>query len=152
MNKRQYPYYYRNNNEMDIPPCMRNDDNMDMMNSDNISPESIMTEYQLESMYPEVYYIIYPHVIHHCDTFDKNSCCNMMMPTSEELRQMSEDISMRVEPEVENAIMQGNRETQDRQLGFQGRGMLRDLVSILLLRELFERRHRPHRPRRYMGY
>jgi hypothetical protein len=76
----------------------------------------------------------------------------MMMPTSEELRQMSEDISMRVEPEVEETIMQGNRETQDRQLGFQGRGILRDLASILLLREFFERRHRPHRPRRHMGY
>jgi hypothetical protein len=149
---RQPPFYFRNEDEMDILPCVSNANNMENMNPTNVSPESMMPEYQLETMYPKIYYIIYPHVIYHCDLFDKNCCCNMMMPTSEDLRRMSEDISMRVESEVEDSIKQGMRESEERQLGFQGRGVLRDLVRILLLREFFQRRHRPHRPHHHMGY
>jgi hypothetical protein len=148
---REYPFYFRNGDEMDMPTCMNNDDNMEMVNPSNVSPESDMPEYELETMYPTVYYIIYPRVIDVCDLYDKG-CCGMNMPSKEDIRQMSNDITMMVEAEVEATLKMGMRDDENRQLGFESRGILRDLVSVLLLREFFQRRHRPHRPRRHMGY
>jgi hypothetical protein len=152
------PYYMQNNYDANREPYMRNDQYSQMG-----SPESTMPEFQLSTMYPKTYNIIYPHVIKHCDMFDK-SCCSMKIPTSEEIKQMAETISMQVEPEVEASIESGMREyevgqAETRQLGFAGRGLLRDFVGTLLLREFFERRHRPHHffpqhhfPMHHMGY
>lgn len=112
--------------------------------------ESMMPEYQLENMYPNVYFIIYPEVARHCDDFDRD-CCGMRLPTREEIERMVDNITMKVQPEVEASMEPGMREDETRQLGFAGRGLLRNLAGILLLRELFDRRHRPHRRRR-MGY
>jgi hypothetical protein len=113
--------------------------------------EEMMPEYKLEMMYPKTYYIIYLEVVHHCDMYDRE-CYGMNIPTQEELERMIDNITVKVEVEVENSIEMDGRETENRQLGFFGRGLLRDFVGALLLREFFDRRHRPHRPRRHFGY
>jgi hypothetical protein len=149
----QCPFYKQNAYAAQDTQYMRNEQPSQM-----VSPESTMPEYELEGMYPKIYYIIYPHVIHHCDMFDK-SCCSMKIPTSEEIRQMADNISMNVEPEVDATIKAEISEAdgnvmEARQLGFGSRRLLRDLVGTLLLREFFERRHRPHHhySHHYMGY
>ena len=127
--------------------------------SQMVSPETTMPEDQLGPMYSKTYIIIYPHVIHHVDMYDKSYGC-MNIPTSEDVRRMVDEISMKVEPEVEASMKSGMRdyeidETESRQFGFGARGLLRDFVGALLLRELFERRHRPHHRfmhHHHMGY
>jgi hypothetical protein len=157
MYNQQYPFYTPNFNQMQIPPCMRNSEMMGMnpnmmgMNPNMMEPEEEMPEYKLEMMYPKTYYIIYPEVVRHCDIFD-NGCCSMNLPTHEEIERMVDNITFKVEVEVEAAVKPEMREDEMRQLGFGGRGLLRDLARVLLLREFFQRRHRPHRRRRHMGY
>lgn len=116
-----------------------------------MQPEADMMEYQLEEMYPRTYDIIYPEVVHQCDMFDKDSL-SMDIPTREDIGRMTDSIVNAIEPQVEAALNSEMRGGEMRQLGFGGRGILRDLVGILLLRELFQRRHRPHRPRRRRPY
>jgi hypothetical protein len=117
-----------------------------------MTPELTMPEYQLETMYPNTYDIIYPEVVHHCDMFDMEKG-SMTLPTHEEIERMVDNVIIKVEVEVEAEIRSGMREaeireSETRQMGFEGRGLLRDLSRILFLREFFQRRHRPHRPRR----
>jgi hypothetical protein len=164
MYNQQYPFYTPNYNQMQVPPCIQNAYRGEMSPSmmqpmqtmpmpvmpEQVLPESTMPEYQLENMYPDVYFIIYPEVVRHCDDFDR-ACCSMMLPTREEVERMVDNIAMKVEPEVEASMETGMPGDNTRQFGFAGRGLLRNLVGVLLLREFFDRRHRPHRRRR-MGY
>lgn len=159
MYSQQYPYYTPDFNKMQIPPCMRNSgmtgmgpaQTQPMLPMQPVQLEEEMPEYQLEMMYPESYYIIYPEVIRHCDIFD-NSYGTMRMPKNEEIDRMVDNITGKVETEVESAVKPGMREEDARLIGFGGRGLLRDFTRVLLLREFFMRRHRPHRRRRHMGY
>ncbi|OPJ59111.1 hypothetical protein [Clostridium oryzae] len=139
----EYNYF----NGVPIPRCMRSSENYQMGDSD--SSESDTPEYQLGRMYPKLYIIVYPQVISQCDMFDK-SCCCMRIPSNEEIEKMVTDICMNIEDEVKSTIKPAMREDESRQLGFGERGILGDLVRILILRELFDRRHRPHR--RYFSY
>ncbi|MFR5683564.1 MAG: hypothetical protein ACLUD1_05805 [Clostridia bacterium] len=105
----------------------------------------------LERMYPEVYRVVYPMVCVACD--------NIRTPVTEEMiDMMTDDIYDRVEAdgrinvdisvEVRNAGS-GNEEIQEnRQRRPRRRNrFLRDLIRILLLRELLRRRPRfPFRP------
>lgn len=144
----QNPFYRPSFNGAQIPPCMRND-GMEEINPGMMQLDTEMPEYQLEMMYPQSYDIIYPEVVRQCDMFDARNG-SMNMPTQQEINSIADDITMRVQPEVEASMMPEMREGETRQLGFAGRGLLRDLAGILLVRELFQRRHRPHRPRRRM--
>lgn len=105
----------------------------------------------LERMYPEVYRVVYPMVCFACD--------NIRTPVTEEMvDMMTDDIYDRVEADgrinidisVEVRNEQSNNE--DRQENRQRRPrrrnrFLRDLIRILLLRELVRRRRRfPMRP------
>jgi hypothetical protein len=74
----------------------------------------------------------------------------MYIPTCEQLDSMTDSIVKIVSPDVEVTITQGGRE-EERQLGLGGRRLLRDLVTILLLRELIQRR-RPYSYGGYYGY
>lgn len=171
MYNQQYPFYVPNYNQVQVPPCYRGEMSPSMMQPMQTMPmqqtmpmpamieqtmpettmlESMMPEYQLENMYPNVYFIIYPEVARHCDDFDRDCCC-MRLPSREEVERMVDNIAMKVQPEVEASLEQGMREDEPRQFGFAGRGLFRNLIGILLLRELFDRRHRPRRRRR-MGY
>lgn len=96
----------------------------------------------LERMYPEVYRVVYPMVCFACD--------NIRTPVTEEmLDMMTDDIYDRVEADgrinvdisVEvrnNEEIQENRQRRPRRRN----RFLRDLIRILLLRELLRRRHR----------
>ena len=96
----------------------------------------------LERMYPEVYRVVYPMVCFACD--------NIRTPVTEEmLDMMTDDIYDRVEADgrinvdisVEvrnNEAVQENRQRRPRRRN----RFLRDLIRILLLRELLRRRHR----------
>ncbi len=120
---------------------------MQMMDMPNYCyPMATMPEQQLESMYPKVYIIIFPVVQRHCDMMDMQYGM-MYVPTCEQLDSMTESIVKIVSQDVEMTITKGERE-EERQLGLGGRRLLRDLVTILLLRELIRRR----RPYGYAGY
>lgn len=101
----------------------------------------------LERMYPETYRIIYPMVCFACD--------NLRTPVTEEtVDMMTDDIYDRVEADgrinIEISVeVRNDEETQEnRQRRPRRRNrFLRDLIRILLLRELIRRRRRfPMRP------
>jgi hypothetical protein len=122
---------------------------MQMMGLPNqCCPMMEMPQEELEAMYPRVYRIIYPHVKYQCDMFDSKN--GMMNPTREQVEAMVDDIQRKVEPEVDMEINLPTEEAE-RQFGFGGRRLFRDLVSILLLRQLLRRRRRPF-PYGYPGY
>lgn len=101
----------------------------------------------LERMYPEVYRVVYPMVCFACD--------NIRTPVTEEMvDMMTDDIYDRVEADGRINIdisveVRNDEETQEsRQRRPRRRNrFLRDLIRILLLRELLRRRRRfPIRP------
>lgn len=105
----------------------------------------------LERMYPEVYRVVYPMVCFACD--------NIRTPVTEEMiDMMTDDIYDRVEAdgrinidisvEVRSESSNSERIQENRQRRPRRRNrFLRDLIRILLLRELLRRRHRfPFRP------
>jgi len=99
-----------------------------------------MTELQLEEMYPRIYFIIYPIIIHHCDLLDAQHG-DMHVPSKDTFNEMVESVHSRVSDDLDANNQQGieikqwNRDTPE----------VRDLISIILLRELLQRRRRPRR-------
>lgn len=119
---------------------------MQMMGLPNhCCPMMEMPQGQLESMYPKTYHTIYPHVKHHCDMFDNMH--GMTNPSNEQLEAMVDDIQRKVEFEIDVDV-NVPCECGNRQFGYGGRRLLRDLISILLIRQLLQRR----RPFPYGGY
>ncbi len=133
-------------------------DYMDYMRKMNMpqqySPMVEMPQEQLESMYPRCYYIIYPEVYRHCDMLCANygTMCN---PSRRQIEAIVDDIDNRVGADVDADYQDDDndkdKDDDNRQFGlgfgvgqFGGRRRFRrDLIRILLLRELFRRR-RPH--------
>lgn len=122
---------YRNNTFYNMP-------NQDMYSSSE----------DIERLYPEVYRVVYPMVCSACDRiqFPNN-------PVSEDMIvRMTDDIYDRVEADgrinIEVNVTTEVRESNDRQISNETRQrrprnrFLRDLIRILLLRELFRRRRR----------
>lgn len=142
MNYQSYDEYMRS---LIGYPNMRSSMSPQMM-----SPFSNMEAYSddLERMYPEVYRVVYPMVCFACD--------NVRMPVTEEMvDMMTDDIYDRVEADgrinVEVSVevrsdesdSEGTRQRRPRRRN----RFLRDLIRILLLRELIRRRPRfPMRP------
>lgn len=122
-------------------PMMGMPSNFPVMGMSGNFPMMEMPQEQLESMYPEMYHVVHPHVKNHCDMFDSKYGM-MHTPKREQLESMTDDICRKVEVDVD-ILINTNREGDDRQIGFGGRRVLRDLVSILLIRELINRRRRP---------
>ena len=139
---------------------MRNVLGYSNMNCSNIcmnNPMPYQNVYQvsddLERMYPDTYRIVYPMVV---------SACNMVsMPVTEEmLDQMTDDIYDRAEsdPRINidiNIAIESREDNNSRQISEEFRQrrprrrnrFFRDLIRILLLRELLGRRPRfPGRP------
>ena len=127
---------YRNNTLYNIP-------NQDMYSSSD----------DLERMYPEVYRVIYPMVCSACDRIQfPNTTISEDMVT-----RMTDDIYDRVESDgrinIEVNVTTEVRENNDSKISNETRQrrprnrFLRDLIRILLLRELLRRRRRfPGRP------
>lgn len=119
------------------------------------APMMEMPQQQLESMYPRCYFIIYPEVRRHADRFTSQYGA-MATPTRQQMDEMVENIDNNVGDNVDQDYREDENEYDydnydERQLGgfgggfsgFGRRRFRRDLISILLLRELFRRR-RPH--------
>lgn len=102
---------------------------------ENMYPMVDMDEQRLEEMYPQIYFIIYPVVINQCDRMDYQRG-DLYAPTREEFDGMVEDVHSRVCDNLD----------ENKQLGIdikqwrRGSGELRDLISIILLREILQRR------------
>ncbi len=118
------------------------------------SPMMEMPQDQLESMYPKCYYIIYPEVNRHCDMLNK-IYGTMYNPSRKQLEEIVDEIDNSVGSYVDAEYQeQDENDTENRQfgVGYFGHGsrrrFRRDLISILLLRELLRRR----RPHYYGGY
>ena len=149
MNYQNYDEYMRNmmmgcqnmyspmNQSMSQPMMMFQNSNMNVCADD------------LERMYPEVYRVVYPMVCFACD--------NIRTPVNEQMIDtMTDDIYDRVEAdgrinvevsvEVRNENSAETQDTRQRRPRRRNR-FLRDLIRILLLRELLGRRPRfPMRP------
>ncbi len=144
-----------------MPNDWSNKPYMQMMNlPQQYEPMMEMPQEQLESMFPRCYYIIYPEVCRHCDRLISKKG-TMYNPSRQELDNIVDDIDNRVGQDVEAEyedndysenveamnISDNNPKEKGRQFGgFYGgrRRFRRDLISIVLLRELMRRRRRPH--------
>ena len=116
-------------------------------------PTSHQTSDHLERMYPDTYRVVYPMVVSACDM--------VTSPVTEEmLDQMTDDIYDRAEADGRihidiNVEMESREDNHSRQISAESRQrrprprnrFFRDLIRILLLRELLGRRPRfPGRP------
>ncbi len=117
---------------------------MQMMNvPSQYSPMMEMPQDQLMGMFPRCYHIIMPEVGRMCDRM----CAQygpMFNPSRQMLDSMVDDIDNRVGADVDMDY-QDFEGCENRQFGFGGFGggrrrFRRDLISILLLRELLRRR------------
>ncbi len=157
-------------------PNWNNDNNAPNIQAMNIpqkyAPMMEMPQEQLEAMYPRCYYIIHPEVCRHCDNF-VSQFGNMYTPSRQQLDEMVDNIDNSVGEDVDADYRDeelgyddyygyedgysGSYEYYDEREpdgygggfggGFGGRRRFRrDLISILLLRELLRRR------RPYYGY
>jgi len=114
-------------------------------------PTIAQSERQIEMLYPHSYYIIYPHVRYHCDMLErkygKNYC-----PTKEELEDILEDICKKVEKELDKD--DDDKKDKDhcrgderkRRRPYDRRRLLNDLVGIILIGELLDRRRSYYGP------
>lgn len=110
----------------------------------NYGPGKAMPYENLEDMYPDVYRVMQPCVVDKCDRMGigPGMICN---PTKEELDIMADEVVVKVEKNV-YLDMDGEEEGSERQpIGtfggtFGRRRVLRDLATILLIRELIRRR------------
>ncbi|HBI26190.1 MAG: hypothetical protein PHX16_07845 [Syntrophaceticus sp.] len=93
---------------------------------------------QLEDMYPYVYCRVYPHVEQMCEMYDTSSNPDFYpCPRSHAVERMADEICSRVMLEMRDAADDEDMSTRQ----FRG-GLFRDLVFILLIRELLRRRRR----------
>lgn len=112
---------------------------------------------QLESMYPDAYYTIYPEVVRHCNMLDR-AYGQMYMPNREQLEPVIEDIYTNVDNKIKNQSM--DEKEQEKTLQYRRGGFLNDLVWVIFLNELLGRRRRypgygyypPYRPYSPFGY
>ncbi len=97
----------------------------------------------LESMYPEIYYRVYPRIRDMCAVYDvPGNPAFFPHPSRQAVDAMVERIFMDCIAEMGDPELKDMEEHHDRQFGFAlgGRRLLRDLVAILLIRELLRRR------------
>lgn len=145
---------YRNSNLYNMPN-MNTMSNLGMnsMNMNNMGMMNIQDMFSddLEHLYPEVYRIVYPMI---CSTCDRIQIPETNI-TDEMVTRMTDDIYGRVESDprinIEVTVTTEVRESEKRQTSTEIRQrkprnrFLRDLIRILLLRELFRRRRVPGR-------
>ncbi len=130
-----YQKYNEYINTINIPSCDNMIDIMDNTYMNQMQNTNFNENYNvdLESMYPQTYKIIYPMVCSACDM--------VQMPVTKEVIVMiTEDIYNRVK--MERYIdLPDEYESRQRNM------FLNDLISVLLIRELIQRRPNfPNRP------
>lgn len=102
-------------------------------------PMIYMPKQHLEMMYPKVYHMINNAVGYHCDMMEMQ-CGPMHTPSKEEIDEMADKIYNQIGPQVEEMEEYKEELQEERQLGFGGRRLFRDLITIFLIRELLRRR------------
>ncbi len=123
-------YYYRD-------PAQ----NPGMMNTTGqYNPTMNATQPQLESMYPNTYYVVQPAVENACNNLAAKKG-EMYTPNQEEIENMINEVYSKVENDVENIAKKSPYNTE-RQFFGGGRFLLRDLIAVLLIASLIRRR--PH--------
>ena len=139
-------------NMQNIPgaPMMPPMQNLEMIQNDD-----------LEKMYPDSYRMIYPMVKKSCDMIGERQITEGMLDDmAQKIYVNVETDNMSVEVKAENR-KEAEKETRNPGGPFRpGNPFLNDFIKVLLLRELFERRHRrpghrpPHypMPRQYYNY
>lgn len=97
----------------------------------------VVEDNSCDELYPEIYHKIYPVIC--------NECKNVTMPVNNEtLERMTDNVIKSIE--IDLKIETKNVRQEDRQIG-QRDNFLRDLIRILILRELFGGGRFPPRPR-----
>lgn len=135
---------YPNQNRMEMPTYITPDDYyMEEETKDNIE--------NYENMYPEIYRIVYPMVCKACDD-------NTKPITEETINEMTNIIFSNLEPnseqinvkmELKNGDVRNPNAKQEMSKETRQNNTLRDLIRILLIREVLKRKHGrpPMRPR-----
>ena len=111
------------------------------------SPIAGYSTESLESMYPNIYHMIHPKVRHMCMMMDTPNNPEMYpCPSKEAIERMADHIHMQVVSEMGGEY--DNWAPMSQQYpeygeGYGGSSFLRDIISIILIRELlFRRGHR----------
>jgi hypothetical protein len=151
-----------------IPPCMMwHQGQMPNMYDPMVEEED---EQDLAMLYPNLYSRVMPMVRHHGDQLESRYGA-MYCPTRSELGRMTDDIYDRLEKDInveqyddDHDDENDNNEHEYEYRGFyrdndeearqrprRRRRFLRDLIAILLLRDLHRRRRRRRRRRPYYG-
>ena len=94
-------------------------------------------------MYPDIYYRIYPYVHRTCDRMDNPY---MHYPSEAQVESMVDDCydsCIKGMPDLEHYANLRNNEVDTKQI--LRRPLLRDLIAIILISELFRRRRNPYR-------
>lgn len=147
-----YMYGMRNFNGMMMGGMSDNQMmNYNYNNCNNCNNSGMMNN-SMESMYPEIYRVIQPMVIKACDSLRYTNMGNTFI-TVNILDDLTDNIYRSVENEErsseENADNQRSSENDDNTR--QRRNLLRDLIRILLIRELLRRGYNTYSPYGY-GY
>jgi len=158
-----YEEYMRNSLEYSGMPLAN-------MNQMNMMPEMYETEgnfacdqTSVEDMYPEIYRIIYPMVCKACMAVNENVTEDLVsritnevymnvehMEFNEESRSATSNTSSQVAKNIKSEQLNrtsSNNQSSVRQETRQRNPLLRDLIRILVLRELIGNPGRPPRPR-----
>lgn len=109
--------------------------NMDLTRLTYSQMRAADNDYQ--TLYPDIYYQLQPYVIEACDQME---CCGATTPSREMLDMMGERIVRQLGYAEAAAVSAGSLEAELSVL--RSRGLMRDLLDILLLQELFGRRRR----------
>ncbi len=104
---------------------------------------------QLESMYPDIYHVVYPEVFRHCNMLD-NAYGQAYIPNREQLEPVIEDIYANVDKKFNNKSTEDSE--QEKALQYRRGGFLNDIVWIIFLNELLGRRRRYRPSPRYRPY
>ncbi|MDD2418823.1 MAG: hypothetical protein PHR18_07675 [Oscillospiraceae bacterium] len=130
---------------------MQNSNNWNAPNNNSQEQPSELTDMiTYRMMYPEIFYKLQPFIIMSCDQMESSG-----EPTQEMIEMMTENIHRdfcRMYPDLEEyargqemetvanpAVVEVQRPFRSR---FRRRGLLRDIIEILLVSELFRRRRR----------
>lgn len=117
-------------------PVNAYDDYTDYRNQ-NINYEDFQNNtIDLERGYPEIYKVLYPMITTKCNNVNIDSI------TDEDIMNMTDEIYNAFEDTDKRQNINNEKDTDKRQTN----GVLRDLIQILLIRELLNRRKRPRPP------
>ena len=107
----------------------------------NNDDDEVKISEAFESMYPDIYAVIYPEVEKQCDILEKNKGLEYM-PSKQEIEQMTNEVHENVNKHLSKNVK------QDIVAKRFGRSGLRDIISIIVLGELIRRSRRRRRRRR----